>query len=304
MSNIETAQPERLPSLAKKNDVNGVSKCLEQDTPSLIEQRDAMLMAAKFGHIEVIACLVSYGISVNIASDKGTTPLMQAAHRGHSDCCKLLLNSNANVNEQNEKQKTPLMLAVLCGHVHVAETLLKHGRADTEATECSGRTALYLAASIGNVEVVKTLLKYKSNKNTETNTKLTPLMAAARGGYDEILNLFLENISDGKNDDINNSSSIEYNNNYIKDIDLQDQYGRTALIIAASVGKTTSCKLLIKHGADINSQSDNGTTALMAAIDGKAEIECIEYLIEEANSIVSLCNIQGASALSFAAKRG
>ena len=76
------------------------------------------------------------------------------------------------------------------------------------------------------------------------------------------------------------------------------------MIIAASVGKTTSCKLLIKHGADINSQSDNGTTALMAAIDGKAEIECIEYLIEEANSIVSLCNIQGASALSFAAKRG
>ena len=304
MSNTTEQQQERLPFLAKRNDVMGVSKCLEEDTPSLIEQRDAMLMGAKFGHLEIITCLISNGISVNIASDKGTTPLMQAAHRGHDDCCKLLLNSNANVDEQNEKRKTSLMLAVLCGHVHIVETLLKYGRANSEITEASGRTALYLASSIGNVDIVKTLLKYNSNRNAETNTKLTPLMAAARGGYDEILNLFLEKDQDCINrndgDDINNDN----NDNYIKDIDLQDQYGRTALIIAASVGKTSTCKLLLKHGANINSQSDNGTTALMAAIDGKAEIECIEFLIGDENSIVSLCNIQGASALSFAAKRG
>ena len=42
----------------------------------------------------------------------------------------------------------------------------------------------------------------------------------------------------------------------------------------------------------------------MAAIDSKADIECIEFLIEEETAIVTLCNIQGASALSYAAKRG
>ena len=42
----------------------------------------------------------------------------------------------------------------------------------------------------------------------------------------------------------------------------------------------------------------------MAAIDSRADIECIEFLIEEETAIVTLCNIQGASALSYAAKRG
>ena len=74
--------------------------------------------------------------------------------------------------------------------------------------------------------------------------------------------------------------------------------------ISVDTRKSEVAMSALKHGANINSQSDNGTTALMAAIDGKAEIECIEFLIGDENSIVSLCNIQGASALSFAAKRG
>ena len=47
----------------------------------------------------------------------------------------------------------------------------------------------------GNIDIVKILLKYKANKNIETDTKLTPLMAAARGGYDDIVNIFLSQIA-------------------------------------------------------------------------------------------------------------
>ena len=248
-------ESEKLPSLAKRNDSAGISQCLEHDTPSLLEQRDAMLIAAKFGHIEAVTCLLSFGISVNISSDKGTTPLMQAAHRGHQDCCQLLLNSGANVDEQNEKLKTSLMLAVLGGHVSIVKVLLEHGHANTEIKEASGRTSLYLAASIGKLDIVGLLLKYGADRNAETTSKLTPLMAAARGGYDDICRIILENHDYPRQDD---DVDGQFDNRYIKDIDLQDQYGRTALIIAASVGKTKTCRLLVHHGADINSQSDNG----------------------------------------------
>ena len=249
-------ESEKLPSLAKKNDSAGISQCLEHDAPSLVEQRDAMLIAAKFGHVEAVTCLVSFGISVNISSDRGTTPLMQAAHQGHQDCCRLLLNSGANVDEQNEKLKTSLMLAVLGGHVNIVRVLLEHGHANTEIKEASGRTALYLAASIGKVKIADSLLEYGADRNAETNSKLTPLMAAARGGYDDICRIILENHEYPRRN--NDGVDGEFDNRYIKDIDLQDQYGRTALIIAASVGKTGTCRLLVHHGADINSQSDNG----------------------------------------------
>ena len=68
---------------------------------------------------------------------------MQAAHRGHQDCCQLLLNSGANVDEQNEKLKTSLMLAVLGGHEHCESASRRHGHANTEIKEASGRTSLY-----------------------------------------------------------------------------------------------------------------------------------------------------------------
>lgn len=54
-----------------------------------------------------------------------------------------------------------------------------------------------------------------------------------------------------------------------------DSFGRTALHIAAIWGSESSCKVLLKHGANINAKTKNGKTALELAAKN-----CIDYIQE------------------------
>jgi len=71
------------------------------------------------------------------------------------------------------------------------------------------------------------------------------------------------------------------------DIDIENIYGDTALIIAGKLGKLDMMQLLIQHGADINKETSSGKTALIEAVKSQTErIEVIEELIK-AGAVVS-----------------
>ena len=272
----------KLPTLVKESNTVGVADILEHGTPTLSEQRDAILIAAKNGDENVMEVLLEYGVPVNLTSQRGTTALMQAAHQGHQGICDILLTEECSVDMQNDNKKNALMLAILAGHAQIVKKLLAHG-ASAEIRENSGGTALFLAAGTGRVDICRTLLSAKANVDARTHGGLTPLMAAARGGHERVCELLIE---EGH-----------------ADVQKTDQYGRTPLIIAATEGLTDACRLLVLHGSNVDHQSSTGITATMAAIDS-ANQECIKFFVQERHANVSLTNSHGANALSFAAKRG
>ena len=272
----------KLPTLVKESDTVGVADTLEHGTPTLSEQRDAILIAAKNGDERVMEVLLEYGVPVNLTSQRGTTALMQAAHQGHQGICDILLAGECSVDMQNDNKKNALMLAILAGHAQIVKKLLTHG-ASPEIREHSGGTALFLAAGTGRVDICRALLSAMANVDARTHGGLTPLMAAARGGHERVCELLIE---EGH-----------------ADVQKTDQYGRTPLIIAATEGLTDACRLLVLHGSNIDHQSSTGITATMAAIDS-ANQECIKFFVQERHANVSLTNSHGANALSFAAKRG
>lgn len=51
-------------------------------------------------------------------------------------------------------------------------------------------------------------------------------------------------------------------------VDLQNDHGETAFILASSTGATKATELLLEHGADINHQNDLGYTALHYQMTG------------------------------------
>ena len=77
------------------------------------------------------------------------------------------------------------------------------------------------------------------------------------------------------NDDSKMSGYLEDYPNSIDDI---NDYGDTALIIAAKYGNDKTVKILINHGANLNIKNDRGVTAL-ATTSSNGHIKVVELLL-------------------------
>lgn len=115
-----------------------------------------------------------YSSYINTLIYRGQTPLMLAAKYGFLDLILLLLDYGADVNKANGFGLTPLMISALHNHINIMNELIIHG-ADVNRTNLYGITALMMACSSGHFHCVNLLLAQPSiivdaqdklNKNT------------------------------------------------------------------------------------------------------------------------------------------
>ncbi|KAK3747914.1 hypothetical protein QZH41_000188 [Actinostola sp. cb2023] len=86
------------------------------------------------------------------------------------------------------------------------------------------------------------------------------------------------------------------------DVNVTNKYGNTALVLAAINGKEEVARVLIVAGADVNVTDNDGDTALvLAAINGKEEVARVLIV---AGADVNVTNNYGDTALMLAAMNG
>lgn len=251
-------------------------------------------LAASKGHLAVVKTLLARGANIDTAR-RGRTPLMRAAQIGHYDTVRALLDAGADFAPHDHSERTALMAAAQSGHYDTVCALLDAG-ADPTEKDFTNRTAITLAMDGDHDNIVALLLdRGTTDLEATVSNRFTLLGWAANAVAPRCAALLLDRGADltgpsppplwhavtGRN----RPSTDDDETRAIATIKLLLARGARAdivhnlpgcprpLLVAAVLQRRIpeAVVLLEDGGADPNSPSGNGTTALFAAVyKGKA----------------------------------
>ena len=208
-----------------------------------------LMAASNKGHWEVVELLLGAGAEVDKTEvQDGCTPLMAASMDGRRKVVKLLLDGGAEVDKADNAGQTALFRAGSGDHTEVVQLLLDSGAdLDRAVSLHPGATRLHWASKVGLLGMVRSLLEAGADVNSQDDKGETPLHWAARGGNDcsAVAELLL-------------ASGAE--------VDKESNVLTFPLSNAAKTGNTKVCSVLLRAGADVNKEDEEGCTAICLAI--------------------------------------
>lgn len=223
--------------------------------------------------------LIAAGADVNRANRSDETPLYTASGAAReAEAVRLLLEAGAEPNIRvSHLDQTPLHRAALHG---IAETirLLVDAGAEIDARQGEGETPLFVAAGRGYVENVAMLVSLGAQVDARAATGLTPVLAAITRRYD----------TDGSHAD-----AALYLAGHTADMD-------RAFAAALWHDMPLVAGRLLERGADVDSISHTGASALAAAAAVQPGLDWLERLVSLGADIAR----HGGEALREAAARG
>jgi ankyrin repeat protein len=270
----------------------------------------ALLVATQAGHLQTIQELISWGVNVALANNKGINALHTSIQIGRDDIAQFLIDSGAEVNSKTKQGYTPLFIAIQNEDLSSVLVLINAG-VDL-GVSIGGRTILYFAlANIENEEIINILIDHydlnKADQYGETSlfwaiqfnrvqavskiiktqgiittvNGVTALYFASFYGYGKIANVLLD-------------AGLDPND--------RNEDGKTALHIAAYSGHHDTLYVLIEAGADVNARGKDGETPVYLATQNNHS-EALKILVNAgANPKTPITS--GDTPLSYAKFKG
>lgn len=198
------------------------------------------------GHTEVAEYLLLH--HNHFAGDRvqQNKVLLLAAESGNETAIRRILTAGAEIDCRDEQESTPLHLAVSFGHQRTVELLLDSG-ADPNLRDMYGNAPLHWA--IIYPAIMKLLISKISTADTRGTRGKTSLMCCVLAGQEETTLILLNS---GK-----------------ANVEIQDDYGCTALHGAAAKGSKSLALALLKKGANVMVADMDGWTAFdFAMVNG------------------------------------
>jgi ankyrin repeat protein len=199
---------------------------------------------------------------------------VRSAENGDAKAVQLFLDAGIDCNAQSSAGLTALMAAAKNGRIDVVKKLLDQ-KAKVDAQGKDGLTALMLAADSNQLDIVKWLLEKGADPNLEDQSGWTALMKAVYQGHTNCV----EALATRSREEVNRG-----------------------LLVAALMGHKDTAKVLLDHGAEVDSRAEDGRTPLMLAAN-KGDQEIVSLLLQ-AGADPTLTDKAGATAGSLAIAKG
>ncbi|VUC27773.1 unnamed protein product [Clonostachys rosea] len=175
----------------------------ERTSPKELEIADEkgytpLLAAIERRRVDTVRVLIKAGANCNAEDKQGVRALHHATTEGDESIVSLLLKSGADCNAQDREARRALHYASNEGYNSIV-LLLIQGGADCNAADKKGRRALHDASTQGHDDIVTTLLKKGAMVNPRDKDRKTPLQLAFDADQsdnwderDEIMRCFLK----------------------------------------------------------------------------------------------------------------
>lgn len=215
---------------------------------------------------------------------------------GNADMMKHLLNRGMEVNSLDNAGRSALFHAIEAKNEDIAVLLLDHGAISNSASQriwhdCFlAKTALHYACEGGLLKVVCALLKEGADSRKVDSVFNTPVYYAAFNGRDKVVELLLDQGNlDVSEDYMIEALEIAARSNHAKVVEL---FLARGVVIQASeilhdcseLGFEEIVKILLDHGAEVNSFNHNGLTPLQCAAKN-VKVEVVTLLLDHGANV-------------------
>ena len=301
------------------------------------EGANALMVAARAGQVDCVKYLTEHSVSgllLNQVNKEGQTALIMAARRlddDHALCMKFLVDAGADVNVHDRSGLTALMYALGKYETESFKFIIEQMSVSAlNQVNNDGKTALMMATSRAPDDhglSVKCLVEAGADVNVHDRYGRTALMYTLEMCRTESVKFLTEQMSVPALNQVNNDGktalvmaalfSQDDHGLSVKrlveagaDVNLQDRYGRTALMLAVErpsylksmKNDTSRVQSLIEDRADLSLQDNSGRNALMIAIEGNHSIAILKLLTDNMSlSNINQVNKKGQTALMMAA---
>ncbi|KAJ3669042.1 hypothetical protein LUZ60_010992 [Juncus effusus] len=235
-----------------------------------------------------------------LSVEQSRSPIHLSTSTGdYNSLLKSIETANTNELQSRDREgRIVLHPEVERGRVNCARRLFERGGRENDTESFNGRSGLYLAAANGDAEMVAMLLEMGADRTVGNERGRLPIDVARDKGHQDVVDILKrwERIMKAtRRGDLHRLESLLKKRTGVAG---RDQYGNTALHLAAIKGRCDIILLLIDHGMDVHTVDDEGHVALHLAVES-GRLDAVELLVSFGADVNKMTK-RGMTALDMA----
>ncbi|XP_015126168.1 ankyrin repeat and death domain-containing protein 1A [Diachasma alloeum] len=242
--------------------------------------------------------------------------LHEAVIKNEPETVRKVLQETVAVDSRNNYGRAPIHWAASRGNTEIIEMLIR-AECDIEARDKFGMRPLHMAAWYGHLEAVRMLIDAGASVTAVNKKKYTLLMCASRGNNADVIEYLTGAVETLNIDAIDctgatalHHAAVSGNPGVIEalskipeiKLDVTDKKQQTPLHCSCADGHGEAVEILIKLGANLNSQDKDGNTPMHVAT--RMRYTGIVQTLLKANADIEIADEAGLTALHVAASQG